>query len=114
MTMNLGYLVGTAIFLSVLVLLVIWQIAARRFHPFLYWATIIASTTAGTTMADYATRSLPRCWRWRSSPASSSCPSVRATVPKGKAALRQQPRAWQFWSGRGRVLLIAGHYLTKR
>ena len=58
MTMNLGYLVGTAIFLSVLVVLIGWQVAAKRFHPFLYWATIIASTTAGTTMADYATRSM--------------------------------------------------------
>jgi uncharacterized membrane-anchored protein len=58
MTMNLGYLVGTAIFASLLVALVWAQIAARRFHPFLYWATIIASTTAGTTMADFATRSL--------------------------------------------------------
>jgi uncharacterized membrane-anchored protein len=58
MTMDLGYLVGTAIFLSVLVVLVACQIAARKFHPFLYWATIIASTTAGTTMADYATRSM--------------------------------------------------------
>jgi uncharacterized membrane-anchored protein len=58
MTMNLGYLVGTAIFLSVLVVLIAWQVAATRFRPFLYWATIIASTTAGTTMADYATRSM--------------------------------------------------------
>lgn len=58
MSMNLGYLVGTAIFLTLLIALVWWQIAARRFHPFLYWATIIASTTAGTTMADFATRSL--------------------------------------------------------
>ena len=58
MTMNLGYLTGTAIFLSLLVVLVAVQIAARKFHPFLYWATIIASTTAGTTMADFADRSL--------------------------------------------------------
>ena len=58
MTMNLGYLVGTAIFLSLLVVLVAAQIAAKKFHPFLYWATIIASTTAGTTMADFADRSL--------------------------------------------------------
>jgi uncharacterized membrane-anchored protein len=58
MTMNLGYLVGTAIFLSVLIGLVALQIVARKFHPFLYWATIIASTTAGTTMADFADRSL--------------------------------------------------------
>ncbi len=58
MSMNLGYLIGTAIFLAVLLVLIGFQIAAKRFHPFLYWATIIASTTAGTTMADYATRSM--------------------------------------------------------
>jgi uncharacterized membrane-anchored protein len=58
MTMNLGYLAGTAIFLTVLVALVVLQVAAKKFHPFLYWATIIASTTAGTTMADFADRSL--------------------------------------------------------
>lgn len=58
MTLSLGYLVGTAIFFSVLIVLVGLQIRARRFHPFLYWATIVASTTAGTTLADYATRSL--------------------------------------------------------
>lgn len=58
MSMNLGYLVGTAIFLTALIALVWWQVTATRFHPFLYWATIIASTTAGTTMADFATRSL--------------------------------------------------------
>src|SRR5690348_17891164 len=58
MTLNWGYAVGTAIFLSLLVLLVAAQIAARKFQPFLYWATIVASTTAGTTMADFADRSL--------------------------------------------------------
>ena len=58
MTMDLGYLAGTAIFLSVLVVLVVIQIAARKFHPFLYWSLIVASTTAGTTMADFATRSM--------------------------------------------------------
>jgi uncharacterized membrane-anchored protein len=58
MTWDLGYLVGTAIFLSALVVLVAIQIAAKKFHPFLYWSTIVASTTAGTTMADFATRSL--------------------------------------------------------
>jgi uncharacterized membrane-anchored protein len=58
MTLNWGYLTGTAIFLSLLVVLVIIQIAAKKFHPFLYWATIVASTTAGTTMADFADRSL--------------------------------------------------------
>jgi|SRR5579883_1210923 uncharacterized membrane-anchored protein len=58
MTMNLGYLTGTVIFLAALVVLVGVQIAAKRFHPVLYWATIVASTTAGTTMADFADRSL--------------------------------------------------------
>ncbi|MES2095344.1 MAG: hypothetical protein V4459_01155 [Pseudomonadota bacterium] len=53
-----GYLIGTVIFLLPLILLVIAQISAKRFHPFLYWATIIASTMAGTTMADFADRSL--------------------------------------------------------
>jgi uncharacterized membrane-anchored protein len=58
MTMDLGYLVGTAIFLSALVVLVALQILAKKFQPVLYWATIVASTTAGTTMADFADRSL--------------------------------------------------------
>jgi uncharacterized membrane-anchored protein len=58
MTMNLGYLTGTAIFASLLVVLVVLQTVAKKFHPFLYWATIAASTTAGTTMADFADRSL--------------------------------------------------------
>jgi uncharacterized membrane-anchored protein len=53
-----GYLIGTAIFGAILLVLVWLQIRARRFHPWLYWATIIASTTAGTTLADFATRSL--------------------------------------------------------
>ena len=58
MTLDWGYLAGTAIFLSLLVALIAIQIAAQKFHPFLYWATIVASTTAGTTMADFADRSL--------------------------------------------------------
>ncbi len=53
-----GYLIGTAIFGVILIGLVLAQIRARAFHPFLYWATIIASTTAGTTLADFATRSM--------------------------------------------------------
>src|ERR1700689_1639647 len=58
MTFNWGYLVGTALFLSLLLVLVILQVAAKKFYPWLYWATIVASTTAGTTMADFADRSL--------------------------------------------------------
>jgi uncharacterized membrane-anchored protein len=58
MTMKLGYLTGTAIFLSTFMVLIFFQIRARQFHPALYWATIVASTTTGTTMADFADRSL--------------------------------------------------------
>jgi uncharacterized membrane-anchored protein len=58
MTLNWGYLAGTALFLSLLIVLVVAQILANKFHPFLYWATIVASTTFGTTMADFADRSL--------------------------------------------------------
>ncbi|HEX4158113.1 MAG TPA: hypothetical protein VHY79_06530 [Rhizomicrobium sp.] len=58
MTWNFGYLAGTLIFVGPLLALAALQIAAKKFHPFLYWATIIASTTAGTTMADFADRSL--------------------------------------------------------
>ena len=58
MSMDLGYLVGTLIFMALFVAAVAVQIRARAFHPFLYWATIIASTTVGTTLADYADRSL--------------------------------------------------------
>jgi uncharacterized membrane-anchored protein len=58
MSWNLGYLAGTAIFGVALVALVWAQVRARAFHPFLYWATIVASTTAGTTLADFADRSL--------------------------------------------------------
>ncbi len=58
MTLNWGYLAGTALFLSALVVLVYLQIRASTFRPWLYWATIVASTTAGTTMADFADRSL--------------------------------------------------------
>ena len=58
MTLNWGYLAGTALFFGVLVVLVVAQIRAREFNPFLYWATIVASTTFGTTMADFADRSL--------------------------------------------------------
>ena len=53
-----GYLVGTAIFGVLLIGLVWAQIRARNFNPWLYWATIVASTTAGTTLADFSTRSL--------------------------------------------------------
>jgi uncharacterized membrane-anchored protein len=58
MSMGLGYLVGTAVFGAIFILMCGLQIKARTFHPFLYWATIIATTTVGTTLADFADRSL--------------------------------------------------------
>ena len=58
MSMNLGYLVSTAIFAAIFFVAVIAQIKAKQFHPFIYWVTIVATTTVGTTLADYATRSL--------------------------------------------------------
>ncbi len=58
MSMNLGYLVGTVIFAAIFAVAVFAQIVARRFNPWLYWGTIVATTTVGTTLADYVTRSL--------------------------------------------------------
>src|SRR6202161_3284468 len=58
MTMNLGYLVSTLIFLVFFLVAVTAQIKAKRFHRFLYWTVIVATTTMGTTMADFADRSL--------------------------------------------------------
>jgi uncharacterized membrane-anchored protein len=58
MSMDLGYLVGTGIFAVLFLIAVFVQISARKFHPFIYWTTIIATTTVGTTLADFATRSL--------------------------------------------------------
>ena len=58
MSMNLGYLVSTAIFAAIFLIAVLAQIRAKCFHPFLYWTTIIATTTVGTTLADFADRSL--------------------------------------------------------
>jgi uncharacterized membrane-anchored protein len=53
-----GYLVGTGIFGVIFIVAVLVQIRAKKFHPFLYWLTIVATTTVGTTLADYCTRSL--------------------------------------------------------
>lgn len=58
MSMNLGYLVGTAIFATLFLIAVVIQISAKQFHPVIYWVTIIATTTVGTTLADFADRSL--------------------------------------------------------
>ena len=58
MSMNLGYLVGTGIFAAIFMVAVITQISAKKFHPVIYWTTIIATTTVGTTLADFTDRSL--------------------------------------------------------
>jgi uncharacterized membrane-anchored protein len=58
MSMNLGYLVSTGIFAVIFIVAVITQVTAKRFHPVLYWTTIIATTTVGTTLADFTDRSL--------------------------------------------------------
>ena len=58
MSMNLGYAVSSFIFIGIFMVAVLAQIAAKTFHPFLYWFVVVATTTAGTTMADFADRSL--------------------------------------------------------
>ncbi len=58
MSMNLGYLVSTMIFAAIFIIFVVAQIYAKKFHPSLYWLTIIATTTVGTTLADFCDRSL--------------------------------------------------------
>lgn len=58
MTLNLGYLVSTGIFAALFFVAVFFQIRARKFHPVIYWVTIIATTTVGTTLADFVDRSL--------------------------------------------------------
>ena len=58
MSMDLGYALSSVIFISIFVVAVIAQIATNKFRPFLYWFVVIATTTAGTTMADFADRSL--------------------------------------------------------
>lgn len=58
MSMNLGYLVSTGIFAVIFIIAVIAQVSAKQFHPVLYWTTIIATTTVGTTLADFTDRSL--------------------------------------------------------
>lgn len=58
MSMNLGYLVSTAVFAVIFLAAVVIQIKTQRFHPVIYWTTIIATTTVGTTLADFADRSL--------------------------------------------------------
>jgi uncharacterized membrane-anchored protein len=87
MTLNLGYLTSTVIFLVVLAVFVTLQISAKRFHPFLYWATIIASTTAGTTLADFADRSLGIGY------AGGRCCSSDASWPHWRSGIARKDRS---------------------
>src|SRR5580698_10338554 len=66
MSMNLGYAVGTSIFAVIFIAAVLAQVRAKKFHPFLYWFTIIATTTVGTTMADLADRTEGLGYAWGS------------------------------------------------
>jgi len=71
MTLNLGYAVSTAVFFGVFLLTLFAQVRSRSYHPLMYWAVIISTTTAGTTMSDYLDRtpgsdiSAARCCWWR-------------------------------------------------
>src|SRR3954470_22573410 len=58
MTLKLGYLVSTWIFLAFFVVTLIFQVGAKRFHPLFYWAVVVATTTVGTTTSDYLDRTL--------------------------------------------------------
>ena len=107
MTLNWGYLAGTALFLAALVLLVSLQIIAKKFHPFLYWATIIASTTFGTTMADFADRSLGIGYTGGSYAAAPIAPGhARPLVP----VMRLDLGGYRQHAEGGNVLL-GGHHL---
>src|SRR5947199_6518073 len=58
MTLQLGYAVSSLIFLAFFVVILSAQVAAKRYHPFIYWAVVVATTTVGTTMSDYFDRTL--------------------------------------------------------
>lgn len=66
MTLNLGYAISTAIFFAIFIATASTQIAAKKYHPFVYWAVIVATTTVGTTMSDYLTRSAGLGYLWAS------------------------------------------------
>ena len=109
MTLDWGYLAGTALFLSLLLILIVAQITADKFHPFLYWATIIASTTAGTTIADFADRSVGigyaggssvlfvglmavlGLWYWSLTCRSSFSGSLHPVAPRSARAFSRKP-----------------------
>ena len=65
MTLDLGYALSTAIFFGLFVVTVAAQVGARSYHPFLYWAVIVATTTTGTTTSDYLTRTAGLGYLWQ-------------------------------------------------
>ena len=58
MTLNLGYAVGSLIFLAFFAVTLAAQVTSKKYHPFFYWAVVVATTTVGTTMSDYLDRTL--------------------------------------------------------
>ena len=105
--MNLGYLAGTFIFLAALLMLVVLQIRAKQFRPLLYWATIVASTTAGTTMADFADRSLGIGYAG----GSTLLFAVRARRPRTLVSLAGFDVGEHHQHAEGRGLLLGDHHL---
>ena len=104
MSMNLGYAVGSFIFLGIFLVAVIAQIAAKNFHPFLYWVTIVATTTLGTTMADFFDRSLGIGYFGGSSILLRGTDGfARSLALVGRLDLRQYRR-----DAEGRVVLLGG------
>ena len=65
MTLDLGYAISTGIFFTIFLVAVAGQISARSYHPFLYWTVIVATTTAGTTLSDYLSRSAGLGYLWQ-------------------------------------------------
>ncbi len=101
MTLNLGYLLSTALFAALFLVLVAAQIRAKAFHPPLYWAVIVATTTVGTTMADFADRSLGhRLSRRRRHPVRPVWrPSASGGAPRARVSVNRiaTPRAEAFY-----------------
>lgn len=109
MSMNLGYLAATGVFAAIMVVAVSAQVRAPRFSPFFYWTTIIATTTLGTTLADFADRSLGIgvSRRQRAAPFD----VARLTRPLAQGARDGVGRFGEFAQGRG-LLLGDDHVLA--
>jgi hypothetical protein len=104
MTMNLGYLIGTLIFGAILIAPVSTQILAKRFQPFLYWAVVVATTTVGTTLADFVDRSLGIGYGWLDHSVR-ACPRVPRSVVSGLRICLRRHRGL----AEGRTILLDDH-----